>query len=96
MNYEWFLTTFGLTQNTLECILIIGGLTAVIGYAVVLLWRFILGGLCVLAVLFVFAHHKEPEAAVKVKTPSTKEVFFAECMDNFDNVEYCKEKTEDL
>jgi FtsZ-interacting cell division protein ZipA len=57
MSYQWFLATFGLGQIELETILILAGITAVIGFAVVLFWQYILGGATVLAVLFVFAHH---------------------------------------
>ena len=67
MTYDSLLNTFGLTQLTLEGILTMAAIAVVVGYGIVLCWQYILAGIFVLSVLFVFAHHPKDAEATPVK-----------------------------
>ena len=70
MNYESFLTTFGLSQLQLEVLLILFVIVIVIGYVLVMFWQQILAGLGILLAVFVFAHHPAEKIAVVESTES--------------------------
>ena len=100
MSYESILATLGLTQLSLEGLLIFAGIAVVVGYGIVLCWQYILAGIFVLSVLFVFAHHPQDANATtkEVKTEKVvereqteEEMFMEDCKELSSQPETCKE-----
>jgi len=72
MSYEGVLSTFGLGQHQVEMLLVCGVIVTVIGFFLVMYWRFIVAGLVVFGVITIFANHPAnptPAVEVVVNTP---------------------------
>jgi len=72
MSYAGVLSTFGLGQHQVEMLLLCGVIVTVIGFFLVMYWRFIVAGLLVFGVITIFANHTanpKPDAEVVVNTP---------------------------
>lgn len=83
MSYEQILSTLGLSQTSLETLLIYGLIAVVVGYVIVTSWQYIIAGLFILGVLFVFSHHKDTEAKVDKEetiTKTEKQKFMDDCV----------------
>jgi uncharacterized membrane protein YhiD involved in acid resistance len=102
MSYESILATLGLSQLSLEVILIFASIAVVVGYGIVMCWQYILAGIFVLAVLFVFAHHPKDANAEPVKTEVVKasepvkektdeEMFMEDCVELSSKPATCKD-----
>jgi hypothetical protein len=82
MSYDQILSTVGITQSTLETIIIFGLIAVVVGYFVVVAWQFILAGIFIIGILIVFGHHQSTEAKPETnKVEQTEKAkFIEECV----------------
>lgn len=62
MTYSEILAAIGITQGSLETIIIFAVIAIGIGIIAILYWKFILAGVFALVFLYIFAHHDYPEA----------------------------------
>jgi hypothetical protein len=92
MNYDQILTTIGISQSTLEHILIFGLIAVVIGYFVVVAWQVILAGIFVIGILIVFGHHEDTQAKTEpTKIEKTqKEQFMEDCVSLTEKESMCE------
>ena len=83
MNYNGILSTIGISQSTLETILIFGLIAFVIGYILVNFWQTIIAGFALIGVLIIFAHHEDTTAKEKPETTveqTEKSKFMEDCV----------------
>ena len=74
MSYEGVLSTFGLSHHQVQLMLVCGAILTVIGFILVMYWRFIVAGLVVFGVMTIFLHHPDnttQPVEVVVNTPTS-------------------------
>jgi hypothetical protein len=98
MTYDQILTRMGLDQGLSEALIVLGVITIVIGFLIILFWQYIVAGAVVFAVLTVFSHHIEPTKVEDVaeKTElSDKATFLDACKSLSDKSDTCEEMWKD-
>lgn len=94
MTYDQILTRMGLDQGLSEALIVLGVITIVIGFLIVLFWQYIVAGAVVFAVLTVFSHHIDPTKVEDVAEKSVltdKKTYMEECEDLTDDADTCED-----
>lgn len=98
MTYDQILTRMGLDQGLSEALIVLGVITIVIGFLIILFWQYIVAGAVVFAVLTVFSHHielpKVEDVAEKTEI-SDKATFMEDCKSLSDKSDICEEMWKD-
>mgnify|MGYP003351580663 CR=1 FL=1 len=92
MNYDQILNTVGVSQSSLETIIIFSMIAVVIGYFVVQSWQYIIAGILIVGVLVVFGHHSDTVAKTDepIHVERSRENFMRDCLQLTEKESMCE------